>query len=361
MKKELLFMTAVIFMATALFVACTEEQQDGDGDNGPRISFTPMEINGQNARKWEQTRASQTEDTDIESFKVSCVIYSAYETFATASESKYYFINESIESDTGQSKYFWPGSEHNLSFFAYTPVSNSLYALHLSQLSEDWTSEIAGKPTYNYTIPLYIDEQLDFMTAEVLDHSGAPTTTPVALTFRHKLSDVRFIITNENTDKAITINSIIMCGMRFKGELENNNWKLSGSRNTKTSNPFRFYVNTNIAAEATVDITGTDNHFMLIPQEVASGRALFVINVTVDGVDKEYTHVLESAFTFVMEKSYTFNISIGPDGMKVDPDTYIVDWEADVRYIYPMLDANYPTKQDQSVDNATADVNDWKP
>ena len=334
MKQKLfysLFLANVIAFAAGLMTSCTENLSSDMAENP--IAFT---IDGNSFEGSVVTRGAQV--SSISNFGVSASVYDkdAVGGYTSAGCGSYFF-NEQIQTATGRSNYFWPGSSYKVSFYAYLPYGNS--ALSLSSPKTK-----TGFPVYSYTVPTAASEQLDVMTAKVLDMAGTATTTPVMLTFEHKLADIRFKVTNQHPTDALTVSSIQVCSMKYTGTLENDTWTLTGSANSPSSSPFTFTPSQSVAAGATTDITGTANHFMVLPQTVASGTTIFVVKTTEYGSERTYTHVLTSDFTFEKAKSYTFTLILGDAQLIVDPETDINDWESTVQY----------------VSNTAVGVNDWQ-
>ncbi len=108
---------------------------------------------------------------------------------------------------------------------------------------------------------------------------------------------------------------------------------LNPTVNSTSVNPFMLTLGTSIAAEATVDVTGTTNHFIMLPQTVPSGTAIFDVDATVSGTRKHYYHTLSTDLTLLAEKSYNFRLTLGEASMLVDEDTDIQDWEVETKYL----------------------------
>lgn len=299
----------------------TDEEQKKDEEI--LIAFTPMEISSVSAAK---TRGSQTTKNAITQYGMSAAIYPAANDFSSVSCGSYWF-KETIEAATGNSRHYWPGMEYRLSFYAYAPCDNAaLFPTSKNTL---------GYPIYQYTVPSAIANQADFITANVINHSGTGITDPVPLSFSHQLSDLRFNVYNQGSD-ALTVHSISIYGVKYSGTFcEGNNpkWTLNSSVNSLTVNPFTLSLGTSIASEVTTDVTGTTNHFILLPQTVASGTTIFDVDATVSGTRKHFYHTLTSDLTLLPEKSYTFRIILGEASMLVDEETEIQDWTVETKYL----------------------------
>ena len=336
-----------------LLTGCSDDVIEGGQDKpdlNPTIAFTPMEIMAVSA-----TRGSQTSKEAITEYGMSSSIYPAANSYTSAGCGSYWF-NEVIDAATGNSRHYWPGANYRVSFFAYAPYG--LSALYPTSRST------TGYPVYSYTVPSAIANQADFITANVTDHSGAGITDPVPLTFSHQCTDIRFNVYNQGSD-AITVHSISICGVKFSGtfcQSNNPKWMLNATVNSTSVNPFTLTLGTSIAADATVDVTGTTNHFIMLPQTVPSGTAIFDVDATVSGTRKHYYHTLSSDLTLLAEKSYNFRLTLGEASMLVDEDTEITPWEVETKYlaITGISIASNTFTQPTVNDGDVLAVNDWE-
>lgn len=319
MKK--IFLSAALI--ATLFTGCSNELIDAgdfpDNPANPSIDFTPMEFGVSEAI----TRGAQTAKSDITAYGVSASIYPAANTYTTAGCGSYWFCDR-IEAASGRSNHYWPGASYRVSFFAYAPYGNAALTVR--------SKDDLGYPVYTYTVPTAIANQVDFITADVTDHSGAGITDPVPLTFSHQLTDVRFRVYNQGSS-SITVHSIAIYGVKYSGTFSGSTWTLNTAVNSSSSNPFLLSLGTSVDAGATVDVTGTTNHFIMLPQTVASGTDIFVVDATVSGVRKTYTSTLSSALELLRGRSYTFTLKLGEGSLIVDTDTDIQDWAVEVKYL----------------------------
>lgn len=302
----------------AMLASCSSSADDAvRTDDVPRpITFTPMEIS---------TRAAQTTDSTLTSYGVSCSVYGTTASYTTAAIGSY-FYNEEIAAETGRSTHYWPGADYRVSFFAYAPFGNS--NLTLSQATT------IGRPVYTLTVPSDINQQADFITAEVLDHSGAAITAPVKLAFKHCCTDVRLAVYNRGGDP-ITVNSISVNGVKYHGSYSGSAWTLDGEANTADSHPFTLTPSTptTVAPKDTIDFTGNNHHFILLPQTIASGTAFITVNTTIAGMTKDHVYTLPADFTLQQGRSHYLTISLSADYIEVDTGSDITDWGVETKYL----------------------------
>ena len=163
------------------------------------------------------------------------------------------------------------------------------------------------------------------MTTQVTDRSCATRTT-VPLTFTHRLSDIRVTAYNQQS-ASITVKSVSLLGMKYTGTLTGNSWALSGSANSAASHPFTLSLNNTITSGQTADLTGSNKHFMVIPQTIASGTQMIKVVTEEGGEERIYTHTLTAATALAMGTAYTYRLTLGNGQMKVSTETNINDWE----------------------------------
>lgn len=322
MKKTLFILTVL----SSLLLSCSQD----DAESMRIIRFQAFDYVPS------PTRGTQVSAAAITSYGVSCAAYPSGSSYTSAGCGSYFF-DEAITAASGTSAYYWPASSNKVSFYAYTPYGNG--SLTLSSLSTK-----TGYPVYSYTVPQAVASQVDFMTADTVDIVSPAATLPVRLYFRHRLVDLRFKVTNQHPSLPLTVKSISVVGMKYAGTFENPSWTLTGSANTVDTHPFYFAPNTVVSASATVDITSTANHFMVLPQTIYAGTTFLKIVTTESGVDRVYTHILPSSLTFIMSKSYCFTLILGDGVLIVDEDTSVTDWVQD----------------SQTVSNTGVSVNDWE-
>lgn len=311
LSNILLLIPAVLLSVSCSYNDVEDDSNEISVDSKSYIRFVPVEQGRSN-----YTRASQTTTDNLLSYGVSCSIYDASSSF-TSSAYGSYFSNLKIDASKGTCEYPWPGERYKVSFFAYAPYGND--ALTVSDAST------LGRPVYTYTIPSDISKQADFITAEVTDISGTATGTPVALTFNHHLSDVTFSVFNKGYEDII-VHSISVYGVKYKGSYSDK-WTLGTDVNSATSNPFTLTVTDGtIAGQATVDVSGTNNHMMLLPQTVSSGTDFIVVNATINGDTKDYTYTLSSDYIMEEGKAYRLKISLGVQYISVSTVGEIEDW-----------------------------------
>ena len=299
-----------VITLSGMFAACTEELTTELTTN--QIMLSVDEGGFGDGRV--PTRGSKV--TSIGTFGVSASVYNAASSYTSAGCGSYFF-NESAANGAPTS-YFWPISAYKLSFFAYYPYGNAAFTIQ-----GDGSS--VGAPTYSYTVPSTIANQVDIMTGQNTDMLGGGSS-PVAITMKHRCAAIYISVTNERSED-ITINSISIEGVKYAGTLNEETWTLSSAVNSSSSNPFTLTYGSSIAASATVNVTGTTNIFMMLPQTIPAGAKLKIV---VDGEDPKYADL---SGTWEAGKQYVYSARITAIGIIIDPLTDISDWDEETKFL----------------------------
>ena len=278
----------LVAMLTAM--SCSDDDNTVVPGSSVMMSFCGEDIQT-------DTRASFT--TSMTSFGLSCSVYSSSATASSAAFGNY-FLNKEI-SNNATTEYFWPGSGKKCSFYAYYPCGNSNIILNS-------TTSSTGSPTYALTIPTDITKQVDFCVAEVKDVAGDYERT-VTLPFSHACASISFKIKNTGTE-AFTLKSVSFYGVKQSGRYSNGIWSTSGNASTSTSNAMTITSNTSIDGGATLDVSGTSNKIIVIPQTIAAGTEIFDVLFTVNGEDKHFCYSLTDALTLNKGTQYTYTLNI---------------------------------------------------
>lgn len=238
-----------------------------------------------------KTRGTKVTTAGISNLGVSASVYPAAYSYTSAGCGSY-FYKESVSSGTPMS-YYWPTTDYRISFFGYYPYNNAAFTVQSA-------ASATGAPTYAYTVPSAIASQQDIMTGQVTNQPGG-SSSPVNMTLAHRCSAIHFSITNDRSE-AITVNSISIEGVKYSGTLNENTWTLGSGVNSSSTNPFTLTSNSSVAAGATVDVTGTSNVFMMLPQSLPATAKLKVV---VDDEDYE----MEITGIWQAGKAYTYTVS----------------------------------------------------
>lgn len=288
MKKTL----SIFSMLVTIFVtlaSCGNDEFDAPSSS-VAMSFMSEDVEA-------ATRAAFV--TSMSSFGLSCSKYSTSGSSASAAFGNY-FINEEI-SNKAATKYFWPGSNYKCSFYAYYPYGDPNIQLKS-------TTSSTGAPTYSLTVPKDISKQVDFCVAEVKDVAGN-YEKKVTLPFSHACSSLSIKVKNTGTD-AFMLESVTFYGVKLSGTYSDGTWNTSGDASTASSNAMTITSNTSIEGGETLDVSGTSNKIIVIPQTIAADTEILDVLVTYQGEKKHYYYKLSEALTMEKGTQYSYSLHI---------------------------------------------------
>lgn len=342
-----------IYLATLLVAAlalsgCSDIQEEDETKDAKDIliSFTPMEI-----RTTDLSRGTTYDSKDyITSYGVSSSIYPAADTYASAACGSYW-LNQEVEAATGNSCRYWPGPNYRVSFFAYAPYGHPTLTIRSGQ--------DLGYPVYQYTVPSALASQADFITADIIDHSGMATREPVPLEFTHQCADIRLTVYNQDPN-TIVLHTITLKGLKYSGTCTAGVWSLNEARNSLTENPFVLTYGNYIEPKETVDVTGKTNHFIMLPQTVPTGTEILDCDATVNGIRSHYFYSVPSDFELNKNTTYTFKLILGNGLLIVDPETEIEDWEIQNQYLELTNVTQNNNWSQKDVTSLKGETDDWE-
>ena len=330
----------VLTLASALLVAsCAADPFEGIKGDGGNIRFE------NEVKAMAVTRGAVTTLATLDSYGVSAGVHEAGSTYAEG-QCGNYFRDIEVLTENGETSYLWPANGYKISFYAHAPYGNANVSLS--------DASTVGRMQYTYTVPDAVASHVDFMTAEVLDVT-CPSDETVSLSFRHRLSDFKFRLEN-STNQDVTVNSITIKNFDHTGTLNGDTWTTTGA-----TRDFTLAVGQELASGSSLDLTGTSNHFILIPQTITSGKRLLDLYVTSGGEDQHFYSDLTQDFVAEIGKSYQFTLRLSSN-LEVSQGTTIADWVLYVGYI------NYATgtstedwsPEDQPIEHVVSGIANWQ-
>ena len=330
MKKILL----LVAIASLGFASCTDEQIDQNSQqNG--INFKTMVGRNGNLKIDEITTSvfdrfvvsSYNTGSDTMSYTASLVPYiNNLPVFKSGADWVY----------TGS--YYWPNTD-KLQFFA-TDATGATFP----------TTTVTGYPHFHYTIAGSAATQKDVLVA-MSNNKSAQGTTPVALTFKHALTQMNFSVKGAEIGPTYVIKKIELIGAKDDGVCQFNDslihcWEqqignatytyFTGSRNVY--NTLISFGNGSGVDDGT--LTGHEA-LMLMPQDGDN----ITLKVTYDLINSGVTlysdataSVLLSAIHFNMSKKIRFNLTVPtPTGITNNRITFtatVSDWDVETPYDY---------------------------
>jgi len=329
--KKILFFAAI---AAIGFASCTDEKID-ENSQQKGINFKTMIGKNGNLKVTELTTAL------FDNFVVS-----AYNTGSTAmgyTTSLVPYINNLSVYRSGSDwvytgSYYWPNTD-KLQFFA-TDATGATFP----------TTTITGYPHFHYTIGGSAATQKDVVVAMAIDKS-AQGTTPVALTFKHALTQINFSVKGAEIGPDYVIKKIELIGAKDYGVCKFNDslmhcWEQQTGNATYTYfNGSRTVYNTLVSfgnGSGVDDGTLTGQEALMIMPQDGDNITLRVtydlINAGVTLYSNATASVLLSAIHFNMSKKIRFNLTVPtPTGITNNRITFtatVSDWDVESPYDY---------------------------
>lgn len=157
------------------------------------------------------TRAAAVgKDSFYDSFRVDAYVYPSGSAWAESAASAESYISNATASQgadgkwTTESRYFWPGEDWNIKFYAYAPVGMNGAKI---------TKNEKGIPVIDYTVPEKVGEQKDLLVADPEGKNGN-YKQDVKLTFKHILTAVKVRAVGEMEG---TITKVALKGVKGTG------------------------------------------------------------------------------------------------------------------------------------------------
>lgn len=199
--------------------------------------------------------------------------------------------------------YYWPGSNRQLRFLAWTPTDASFQSVPNNP----------NATTLQYTTPAEAKNQRDIVAAAtgfISNPSNDATCTPVGLQFKHLCTAV--IIKTGEQMTAGTIKSVSLKGVKNSGtyDMVNSTWTLTDSKADFTISPNQ--TTTSTTPNGT-NLNAGESTFMLLPQTLGADSKLEVaFHDNISGKDRILSASLNGA-VWPMGKTVTYRLSITPE------------------------------------------------
>ena len=215
MKKKLLLIGGIVAM---LFSSCDQDITNvinlpgGESSNTPatqkEITFTAS-MDGMN------TRAVETTTANLDSFKVSSLVYhSSSPSYTIMKNVKYTSSDNGKTWTTDAGKFYWPASDEYRYqyFYAYAPeVPGKEGTIDLLQEYP----KIADFVPYETAA-----DQKDFVYAVAKGTYKDDSDSPVNLVFKHSLAEVSIKAKNSNADYTVQVTGVQLGNIESKGTFQ---------------------------------------------------------------------------------------------------------------------------------------------
>ncbi|MEG1607799.1 MAG: fimbrillin family protein [Mucinivorans sp.] len=274
MHKELHIAMALL-VGAALCCSCSKESVMAY-PQAQVIQFTPAL--SQSTQTSPTSRAASITTATLSNFGV-LASHSASAYNASADSPSYTYNYKAVKNGASwqcEQMQYWPPTGM-LSFFAYAPYNP--VGLTISP------SDRAGLPTYTYHVTQAVASQVDLLaSAPVYDKTKG---APVALTFSHLLSGLRFAAKKEaGVTTTMTVKGISLTGLNNQALCTYNStsstYQWSGhTTTTPADNDYNVTVSDGTLAEKVLTETAQDLYLegglmMVLPQTLANGVTLLV-------------------------------------------------------------------------------------
>ena len=272
-------------------------------------------------RDTETTRGSRIGSAaDLTAFRVSAAIGSrniSEDAFAALTPN--FFYNLKAEQNANdvfeiERDYYWPTDNEKLWFYAYAPCDDSNV-----QISDQTQG---GAQKVSFTVDTNVANQVDLMTANAettsfSSASGNTSKTSVALSFRHELTAIRFVIGEQwlaGSIKSIGIYNVHGRGTMTIGASDASKWEWKNKAGNAVAATDDFVLTVDKAG-----LSGTageeimedpDLYFLMIPQSFADNDDAY-IEVKYQDNAREYTLTapLKGQSAWVRNTTVTYAIS----------------------------------------------------
>ncbi len=242
MKTKVL---AIASLPALLLAACAEEEpvQVQDEPAQEAISFRPA--------MGAVSRATEVTNANLPSVNVTALL----------GDQNYFTDLEFTKDNTGYynsaKKYYWPGDDSQLDFYAYYPDVDTMGA--------DVTVDKDTKEITNFTVAEEIADQVDLITAHNTGTRKANEAAGVPLEFKHRLAQIEIRAKSANPNYTFTVTGVRIGRPQYMGtfNMADSTWTLDDWHDT---NVWTSYCDTTVLTADPVSIMGPSGNAMMIPQ-----------------------------------------------------------------------------------------------
>lgn len=326
-KMKKLFLFAAI--AAIGFASCSEENFDGNnGNSSKKIQFKTMVGKNNNLKVTE----SNTATLKTTGFKVTA-LNTAAENFDGSKAYTTEFNQLAVTHDgsnwiyTGD--YYWPETD-KLSFFAYAGDDAGV---------SSFTATTPGFPYFTYTVNADASSQKDLLAINSLNNvDPGATNTPLALAFKHILTQVNFSLKGQVTTLQYDIKKIEIKSAKSVGTYTYNATTGVWSAQSTTANYTYFSGLTNIPVNTSSVVSfgngSVGQALMLLPQNLNG----VTIEVTYDiknpsgsivKKDKVATHTFGASDAWALGTKVRYNFTLPVNSNRIEFNATVDAWDGD--------------------------------
>jgi hypothetical protein len=284
-----LYSLYLLLIANLCICSCTSENGLID-NNSKLLNFTVSvpEWKNNDSISNSKTRAMPVSGSSLDKASSFNIIADAYDGKSSYST----IIKDEAVSYTNNmwqtvAPHYWPGTANNtVNFYAYYPTS----------ISSSITHTAGSAPTFSYTVPDKVSDQIDIMTATGNNVSGN-TNSSTSLAFNHIFAAVQFSVGSAGMPNG-TITGIALNNILYKGT-----YSLNGTWTQDATSKKTFSQTVSSSTNAITTITSGATTFMMMPQTLGNDASITVTYSNGGTLTKTISGSWETG------KIYTYNIS----------------------------------------------------
>ena len=243
MKHTALLLT--MSLAALTLASCSDDEPDIAVHNGesPEIAFRPA-MGG-------LSRATETTNANLSSIYITGLL----------GDEDYFDQLEFTKGDdnlfTSSRKYYWPGDDTDIAFYAYAPSADILGA--------DVTINKDTKEMSGFVTAENIADQVDFITAKATGNRPENEASGVPLVFEHRLAQIQINAKSANPDYTFKVAGVRIGRPETTGsfDFDKETWTMDEWHETAV---YESSTNEVTLTSNPVSIMGTNGNAMLIPQ-----------------------------------------------------------------------------------------------
>lgn len=210
----------------------------------------------------------------------------------------------------------------------------NFYAVHPATLPESSVADVTDVAGNGIITVTGFDcsktgaEAVDLMTAKKtgITYTSGSQVQPVGLEFGHELARVNIIVNSEAPN--VTINSIAVTGVGYKGNYNNGQWDCTGFSDGQTPNT---YTKTDVSLQQNIE-SNIYGDMLLLPlaSEKLSNSKLkidYTYNDTGNKESKEISLATAGVTSWIKSNSYKYTLTIPKDSETLKLNVSVLPWD----------------------------------
>lgn len=253
-------------------------------------------------------------------------VYADYKGAATGSVYQAYFADFEFHKN-GSSWAGWKEGSHSPKYY---PVSGTLDFFAYSPKCADITAGRDGETglTFAYTLASNKTNQYDVLVSEIRSGVTKPNSaTDVAIEFKHALSLIDINV-RKTGSATILVKSITLSGTNHQGTAtvvyaDRNNKRVPTISWVATDDLGFDLISKELTLQASYSDYNTGADRLVVPT-TGVPKSMTIVYTIDGGIDLSHTFSLEDTGNWAPSTKYTYNITVGPLEITIDPS--ITEW-----------------------------------